>query len=95
MLKALHGLSSLIKKFFPRDVIFVLGEMLVTSGKYDVSISPTSTFATSMKLTVKKFQKQDAGSYKCVAKNSLGEVESNIRLYGKYLYNVIDPLHIV
>jgi Immunoglobulin I-set domain len=36
-----------------------------------------------MTVTVKKFEKDDVGSYRCIAKNSLGEVDSSIRLYGK------------
>lgn len=37
-----------------------------------------------MSVTVKKFEKEDVGSYRCIAKNSLGEVDSSIRLYGKF-----------
>lgn len=36
-----------------------------------------------MMLTIKSVENRDLGSYRCIAKNSLGEVESNIRLYGK------------
>lgn len=68
------------------DTIFVLGEMVVPSStKYDIEISETSAYETTMKLTIKNFQVADRGSYKCIAKNSLGDVESSIRLYGKYL----------
>lgn len=38
-----------------------------------------------MSVTVKRFAKEDIGSYRCIAKNSLGEVDSSIRLYGKYI----------
>ena len=37
-----------------------------------------------MLLTIRRFQSRDVGSYKCIAKNSLGEVESSIRLYGEF-----------
>lgn len=37
-----------------------------------------------MMLTIRNLQKTDVGNYKCVAKNSLGDVESSIRLYGEY-----------
>lgn len=59
--------------------------MVVTSNKYEVSNKAISSFGISMKVTIRNFQKKDAGSYKCIAKNSLGEVESNIRLYGKWM----------
>lgn len=59
------------------------GEMVVSSLKYDVQSVGRSMFEVCMTLVVRYFQKEDAGSYKCIAKNSLGEVESNIRLYGE------------
>lgn len=37
-----------------------------------------------MSLMIRNFQKTDVGTYRCAAKNSLGEVESSIRLYGEY-----------
>lgn len=40
-------------------------------------------YETRMSMIVRKFQKDDVGSYRCIAKNSLGEVDSSIRLYGK------------
>lgn len=57
--------------------------MVVTSSKFEVTNKAISSFSISMKVTIRNFQKKDAGSYKCIAKNSLGEVESNIRLYGE------------
>nr|CAI5837662.1 unnamed protein product [Callosobruchus analis] len=38
-----------------------------------------------MTVIVRQLQRDDVGSYRCIAKNSLGEVESNIRLYGELL----------
>lgn len=43
-----------------------------------------SMYETRMSMIVRKFQKDDVGSYRCIAKNSLGEVDSSIRLYGKF-----------
>ena len=37
-----------------------------------------------MALTVRRLTSADVGGYRCVAKNSLGEVDSVIRLYGKH-----------
>lgn len=36
-----------------------------------------------MKLTVRNLQNGDFGNYRCISKNSLGETEGSIRLYGK------------
>ncbi|CAG9857073.1 unnamed protein product [Phyllotreta striolata] len=57
------------------------GEMVISSAKFDVQASSKSAFHVKMTVIVRKLQREDAGSYRCIAKNSLGEVESNIRLY--------------
>ena len=58
--------------------------MIVSSQKFNVQEASKSLYETRMSLTVRKFQKEDVGSYRCIAKNSLGEVDSSIRLYGKF-----------
>uniref|UniRef100_A0A182KHG3 I-set domain-containing protein n=1 Tax=Anopheles christyi TaxID=43041 RepID=A0A182KHG3_9DIPT len=55
--------------------------MLVSSPKYQVQDVTKSLYEAKMSLTVRSFQKEDVGSYRCIAKNSLGEVDSSIRLY--------------
>ena len=62
------------------------GEMIVSSAKYIVQEHSKSMYETKMSVTVKKFEKEDVGSYRCIAKNSLGEVDSSIRLYGKDIF---------
>ncbi|XP_068158214.1 protein CEPU-1 [Drosophila tropicalis] len=57
------------------------GEMIVSSVKYHVQEASQSMYETKMTMIVRKFQKDDVGSYRCIAKNSLGEVDSSIRLY--------------
>ncbi|KFB41814.1 AGAP001048-PA-like protein [Anopheles sinensis] len=57
------------------------GEMIVSSPKYHVQDVTKSLYETKMSMTVRSFQKEDVGSYRCIAKNSLGEVDSSIRLY--------------
>ncbi len=37
-----------------------------------------------MRLTVKSVLESDFGSYRCVSKNSLGDTEGTIKLYGMY-----------
>ncbi|KAF6214775.1 hypothetical protein GE061_009518 [Apolygus lucorum] len=55
--------------------------MIVTSDKYETKVSVRSIFETKMTLKVHHLQKVDVGTYRCIAKNSLGEVERSIRLY--------------
>ncbi|XP_054289992.1 lachesin-like [Macrosteles quadrilineatus] len=57
------------------------GEMVISSEKYEVQSVTKSLFEVKMILIIRGFNKPDVGSYRCIAKNSLGEVESNIRLY--------------
>ncbi|XP_069672623.1 lachesin-like isoform X2 [Periplaneta americana] len=56
-------------------------EMVISSDKYEVKLISKSLFEVRMVLVIRNFQPRDVGSYRCIAKNSLGEVESNIRLY--------------
>lgn len=60
-----------------------VGEMVISSEKYDVQLHSKSVFEVRMTLVIRNLHTEDLGSYRCIAKNSLGEVESNIRLYGK------------
>ncbi|EEB10361.1 lachesin precursor, putative [Pediculus humanus corporis] len=57
------------------------GEMVISSDKYEVQIISKSLFEVRMILLIRNFQRTDVGSYRCIAKNSLGEVDSSIRLY--------------
>lgn len=67
-------------------VFFSSDEMVISSSKYEVENTMISLFESRMALTVRKLSPADVGGYRCVAKNSLGEVDSVIRLYGK-LFN--------
>lgn len=58
--------------------------MIISSVRHDVQAVQKSTFEVRMILTIRNLQKNDVGTYRCAAKNSLGEVESSIRLYGEY-----------
>ncbi|XP_055303391.1 lachesin-like isoform X2 [Sitodiplosis mosellana] len=64
-----------------KDGLVSTGEMIVSSAKYNVQETSLSLYETRMTLTIRRFQKDDIGSYRCIAKNSLGEVDSSIRLY--------------
>ncbi|KAG6461292.1 lachesin [Manduca sexta] len=56
-------------------------EMVISSSKYEVVNTVISSFESRMALTVRGLTATDVGGYRCVAKNSLGEVDSVIRLY--------------
>lgn len=42
-----------------------------------------------MKLTIKNLQYGDFGNYRCISKNSLGETEGSIRVYGKCVEHIL------
>lgn len=55
---------------------------MVENKKYAMQINQKSQFEVSMIMSIINFGREDIGSYTCVAKNSIGGVESRIRLYG-------------
>ncbi|XP_043489777.1 lachesin-like [Polistes fuscatus] len=57
------------------------GTMLITSTQHVVEMYEKSPFEVRMTLLIKNLQKDNVGTYHCAAKNSLGEVDSTIRLY--------------
>lgn len=64
--------------------IFVSGEMIISNHKYSMSETKTSVYSVQMRLVIMNLQKQDLGGYKCISKNSIGDAEGNIRLYGEF-----------
>ncbi|XP_028041374.1 lachesin-like [Bombyx mandarina] len=56
-------------------------EMVISSSKYEVMNTVISSFESRMALTVRRLSEEDIGGYRCVAKNSLGETDSLIRIY--------------
>lgn len=45
----------------------------------------SSAYSVQMRLVIRNIQRSDLGGYKCISKNSIGDAEGNIRLYGKYI----------
>jgi len=63
--------------------VFIIGEMIISNDKYNMTELTVSYYSAQMKLTIRKLKKSDLGGYKCISKNSIGEAEGNIRVYGK------------
>ncbi|XP_068218541.1 uncharacterized protein [Palaemon carinicauda] len=59
------------------------GEMLMSSSKYKVSEEHNKPggYSVHMRLAIRDLTAADIGNYACVAKNSIGEVDSNINVY--------------
>ncbi|XP_025833287.1 lachesin-like [Agrilus planipennis] len=55
------------------------GDIIAQSAKYEPTIIESS-YKVQMKLAIKSLSHGDYGSYKCVAKNSLGDTDGTIRL---------------
>lgn len=58
--------------------------MIITNSKYMMSEVKTSVYSVQMRLVIMNLQKHDLGGYKCISKNSIGDAEGNIRLYGEF-----------
>lgn len=72
--------------------VFIVWHFIFVStsgGKYETMLVDNA-YKVAMKLLVKAVGPSDFGSYKCVAKNSLGETDGTIKLYSKWM--MIIPL---
>lgn len=58
--------------------------MIISNDKYYMTEINNSYYSVQMMLTIRHIHKSDLGGYKCISKNSIGDAESNIRLYGKF-----------
>jgi len=61
--------------------------MIITSEKYQMTEINSSHYSVQMRLVIRRFSKNDIGGYKCISKNSIGDAEGNIRLYGEYYFS--------
>ncbi|KAK5639556.1 hypothetical protein RI129_012048 [Pyrocoelia pectoralis] len=69
---------------FPKPIYYWMAKpdhMLLSNDRLDIGEQEISSFETRMYITVKNFIRRDVGSYRCISKNSLGLVESSVRLY--------------
>ncbi|CAN8005427.1 unnamed protein product, partial [Ixodes hexagonus] len=53
------------------------------NAKYSVATVQHAKYKVQMQLVVRRLNPEDFGEYHCVAKNSLGETEGTIKLYGR------------
>lgn len=61
-----------------------LGEMIISNDRYQMTEAENSMYAVQMTLVIRKLQKTDMGGYKCISKNSIGDAEGTIRIYGEF-----------
>lgn len=69
---------------FPRAISYWVYDnmMILTAVKYFTETVETN-YRTHMRLTIRNLKDRDFGTYRCLSKNSLGETEGSIRLYGE------------
>lgn len=60
------------------------GEMIISNDRYHMTETENSMYAVQMTLVIRKLQKSDMGGYKCISKNSIGDAEGTIRIYGEF-----------
>lgn len=61
---------------------------IISGGKFDSDFND-SAYKVDMVLHIRSVGPADFGSYKCVAKNSLGETDGTIKLYSEFYLHEI------
>ena len=57
--------------------------MVLSTSRHRTDDNYHSNYKLDSRLHIRNLQPSDFGSYQCVSKNSLGETEGSIMLYGK------------
>ena len=61
----------------------ISGAIIIPNEKTNITEDRDSEYSLWMSLTILAFEPSDAGDYVCTAKNSIGEVQSRIQIYGR------------
>lgn len=86
---------------FPKSINFWTnpnGDMVVADDRYEPIVAE-STYKVYMKLRIRRVEKSDIGQFRCIAKNSLGETDGNIKVYeteppksqSNGIYEILEP----
>lgn len=67
------------------QINFLISVMFVTGDHY-ITEQIENGYKITMRITIKNVNSTDFGSYRCVAKNSLGETDGTIKLYGMIFF---------
>ena len=59
------------------------GEMILSDGRVKVTGGPSSVYRYNMTLIIEPVRQHDFTTYRCIAKNSIGEAEGTITLRSK------------
>lgn len=65
------------------DFLYPFQGMVVQSYNHDIKAKTVSIFEVKLTLLLRNLRKSDVGTYICISKNSLGEAQSSIRVYGE------------
>ena len=79
----LSSLLSSHNKLFQAITYWVFKEVMILRSSRHHTEEEVEGYRLHSRLTIKTVNAGDFGAYKCVSKNSLGETEGQIRLYGK------------
>lgn len=60
--------------------------MIIAGDRYALTEKENNMYAIEMILHIKRLQSSDFGGYKCISKNSIGDTEGTIRLYGVLIF---------
>ncbi|XP_069947300.1 lachesin-like isoform X2 [Cherax quadricarinatus] len=79
---------------FPKSINYwtnTNGDMIVSDDRYEPIVAESS-YKVYMKLRIRRVEPQDIGTFRCIAKNSLGETDGAIRVYERKKYeNYLHP----